>query len=232
MMDINIPALRTLARRCSRAIFRGSYPQTLLWTSLLLVVASAADGQTSRPGLAPVSREEVRQAVNAELRQRGVREEQLLGIEEIDLPLAVPAAADHVLRVSMVCWDADLQRAQFQLECRESGQCLPFLAYADAGRSTAMGSQKAAGSACRAAFRPRAAPSASRKNLIRVGDHAKVVFRGRRLNLTTLVTCLERGGEGAIVRVRNEDGQIFRARVSAPALLEALTQPLEHKETP
>jgi hypothetical protein len=232
MMDINIPALRTLARRYSRAIFRGSYPQTLLWTSLLLVVASTAAGQSSRPGLAPVSREEVRQAVNAELRQRGVREEQLLGIEEIDLPFAVPAAADHVLRVSMVCWDADLQRAQFQLECRESGECLPFLAYADAGRSTAMGSQKAAGSACRAAFRPRAAPSASRKNLIRVGDHATVVFRGRRLHLTTLVTCLERGGEGAIVRVRNEDGQIFRARVSAPALLEALTQPLEHKETP
>jgi flagella basal body P-ring formation protein FlgA len=62
------------------------------------------------------------------------------------------------------------------------------------------------------------------KDIVHVGDRATVVFLGSRLHLTTLVTCLERGVEGAIVRVRNEDGQIFRARVSAPARLEALTQ--------
>jgi hypothetical protein len=123
----------------------------------------------------------------------------------------------------MVCWDADLARAQFQLECREPGQCLPFLAYANAGRSTAMGSEKIAGSSCRAPFRSRAA-TARRKDIIRVGDRATVIFRGSQLNLTALVTCLERGAEGAIVRVRSRDGQIFRARVSAPARLEALTE--------
>jgi hypothetical protein len=180
-------------------------------------------GQSSRPVLTPVTRDEVWQAVTGELRQRGVREEQLLQVDEIDLPAAVPAAASRTLRVSMVCWDADLERAQFQLECREPGQCLPFLAYADAARSTAMGSQKIAGSACRSGSRPRNIASLGHKDMIRVGDRATVVFRGSRLNLTAAVTCLERGTEGAIVRVRNEDGQVFRARVSAPARLEALT---------
>jgi hypothetical protein len=191
-----------------------------------LVIASGpyVIGQNSRPSLTPVTRDEVWQAVNLELRERGVHEEQLLRIEEIELPAAVPANVSRTLRVSMVCWDADLSRAQFQLECREPGHCVPFLAYADAGRSTAMGPEKIAGSSCRAAGRSHATNSTQSKNLIRVGDHATVVFRGSKLNLTTLVTCLERGTEGAIVRVRNQDGQIFRARVSAPARLEALTQ--------
>jgi hypothetical protein len=150
--------------------------------------------------------------------------EQLLTFEEIELPVAVPAAASRTLRVSMVCWDADLQRAQFQLECREPGHCIPFLAYADAGRSTTMGSQKIAGSACRSASRTRTTGAPPHKDLIRVGDHATVIFGGGQFHLTALVTCLERGAEGAIIRVRNRDGQIFRARVSAPARLEALTQ--------
>ena len=173
--------------------------------------------------MTPVTRDEVWQAVTRELRQRGVREEQMLRLEEIDLPAAVPAAASRTLRVSMVCWDADLERAQFQLECREPGHCIPFLAYAEAGRSTAMGEQRIAGSSCRSGSRLGPAVSAPHKDLIRVGDRATVVFRGSQLNLTALVTCLERGAEGAIVRVRNQDGQIFRARVSAPARLEALT---------
>jgi hypothetical protein len=189
-----------------------------------LVSSSFLMAQTPRPLLTPITRAEVWQAVTGELRQRGVRDEQLLQVEEIDLPVAVPAAPSRTLRVSMVCWDADLGRAQFQLECREPGQCVPFLAYADAARSTAMGSQKIAGSACRAPSRPRAVAAGPHKDMIRVGDRATVVFRGTRLNLTALVTCLERGAEGAIVRVRNQDGQIFRARVSAPARLEALTQ--------
>jgi hypothetical protein len=193
----------------------------------LFALALASSGflvaQSPRAALTPITRDEVRQAVAAELRQRGVHEEQLLQVEEIDLPVSVPAAAGRALRVSLVCWDADLGRAQFQLECREPGQCVPFLAYADAARSTTMGSQKIAGSACRAPSRPRALAYAPHKDVVRAGDRATVVFRGTRLNMTTLVTCLERGAEGAIVRVRNQDGQIFRARVFAPARLEALT---------
>ncbi|MBI3478438.1 MAG: flagella basal body P-ring formation protein FlgA [Acidobacteria bacterium] len=191
---------------------------------LTLGASTSLPAQNARPQLTPITREEVWQAVSGELRQRGVREEQLLAIDEIELPTAVPAASSRTLRVSMVCWDADLERAQFQLECRQPGECVPFLAYADAGRSTAMGSARISGSACRAASRPRTAGAAPHKTLIRVGDQATVVFRGSQLNLTALVTCLERGGEGAIVRVRSQDGQIFRARVAAPARLEALTQ--------
>jgi Chaperone for flagella basal body P-ring formation len=193
----------------------------------LLFVTSGAFlfAQNSRPLFTPITREEVWQAVTGELRQRGVREQQLLRLEEIDLPAAVPAAAGRTLRVSMVCWDADLERAQFQLECREPGQCVPFLAYAEAGRSTAMGSEKIGGSSCRAASRTWTTASAPQKSLVRVGERAMVTYRGTQLSMTAPVTCLERGAEGAIIRVRNQDGQIFRARVSAPARLEALTQP-------
>jgi len=212
-------------KRCpdtNLGFFCEAFPIKLL--TIVLALCAFLSAQTARPPFTPISRAEVWQAVTIELRQRGVREEQLLQVEEIDLPAAVPAAASRTLRVSMVCWDADLERAQFQLECREPGQCVPFLAYANAGRSTAMGSEKIAGSSCRAPSRPRAATSAVHKDVIRVGDRATVVFRGSQLHMTSLVTCLERGAEGAIVRVRNADGQIFRARVSAPARLEALTE--------
>jgi hypothetical protein len=211
-------------KRCpdtKRGFFCHAFPISLL--AIAVAPCAFLFSQNARPSLIPIARDEVWQAVTVELRQRGVREEQLLRVEEIDLPAAVPAVASRTLRVSMVCWDADLERAQFQLECREPGQCLPFLAYANAGRSTAMGSEKLAGSSCRAPFRPRAA-TARRKDVIRVGDRATVIFRGSQLHLTALVTCLERGAAGAIIRVRNGDGQIFRARVSAPARLEALTE--------
>ena len=203
-------------------LFRKRFPITLL--AILIAPYCLLSAQNARPALHPITRHEVWQAVTIELRQRGVREEQLLRFEEIDVPVAVPADAKRTLRVSMVCWDADLERAQFQLECREPGQCVPFLAYAHAGRSTTMGSEKIAGSSCRAPSPPRAATSSLHKDVIRVGDRATVMFRGSQLQMTALVTCLERGAEGAIIRVRNGDGQIFRARVSAPARLEALTQ--------
>jgi Chaperone for flagella basal body P-ring formation len=212
-----------VAKFFARGVFRLCRLPFVAGIFLAFALTACAWGQISRPVFTPVTRDEVWQAVRGELRQRGVREEQMLQLDEIELPAAVPAAASRTLRVSMVCWDADLERAQFQLECREPGQCVPFLAYADAGRSTAMGSEKIAGSSCRSGSRPRNFASTGHKDMIRVGDRATVVFRGSRLNLTAAVTCLERGTEGAIVRVRNEDGQVFRARVSAPARLEALT---------
>jgi hypothetical protein len=206
-------------------IFLRRVPATLILGTLALTAGVLAFGQNTRPLLTPIHRDEVWQAVTTELRQRGVREEQLLAVEEIELPSTVPAAASRTLRVSMVCWDADLGRAQFQLECREPGQCVPFLAYADAARSTAMGSARIAGSACRTALRHRSGSPPPSKTVIRTGDRATVVFRGDQLNLITPVTCLERGAEGSIIRVRNQDGKIFRARVAAPARLEALSQP-------
>ncbi|MFY9561131.1 MAG: flagella basal body P-ring formation protein FlgA [Terriglobales bacterium] len=192
--------------------------------ALAIAILSVAllHAQAARPLLTPITREEVWQTVTAELRQRGVGEVQMLRLEEIELPVAVPAVRGHTLRVSMVCWDADLGRAQFQLECREPGQCVPFLAYAEAGRSTVIGSGKIVGSSCRSVSRPRPVRSAPHKTIVRVGDRATVVFRGTSLQMTALVTCVERGAAGEVIRVRNQDGQIFRARVSAPKLLEAL----------
>jgi len=50
------------------------------------------------------------------------------------------------------------------------------------------------------------------------------VFLTNRLRMTASVTCLERGREGEVIRVRSQDGHIFRARISGPALLEVLPQ--------
>ena len=207
--------LGTVAGRRAVALLQPAFAMAILSGTVL-------HAQDPRPLLTPITRDEVWQAVTIELRQRGIREEQLLRPEEIDLPTVIPAAAARTLRVSMVCWDADLARAQFQMECRDPGQCVPFLAYAEAGRSTAMGSERIAGSSCRNASPQRSAQPVPRKAIVRVGDRATVLFRGSRLSLTALVTCLERGAEGEVIRVRNQDGQIFRARISAPAQLEAL----------
>ena len=211
--------------RKTRALPR-RFTMTLLQLALAIAVLSGTllHAQDARPPRTLITRAEVWQAVMIELRQRGVREEQLLRAEDIDLPTLIQAAASRTLRVSMVCWDAGLRRAQFQLECREPGHCIPFLAYAETGRSTAMGSEETARSSCRNGSPQRSVSSATRKVIVRSGDRATVLFRGSQLNLTALVTCLERGAAGDVIRVRNQDGQIFRARVSAPARLEALSQ--------
>src|SRR5213594_5030106 len=119
-------------------IRRPGLPLAFPKTFLVLAIASGTllHAQDARPPRTPITRAEVWQAVTIELRQRGVREEKLLRAEDIDLPTLIQAAASRTLRVSMVCWDAGLRRAQFQLECREPGHCIPFLAYAETGRST------------------------------------------------------------------------------------------------
>src|SRR5262249_45141578 len=152
---------------------------------------------------------------------RGLPEQQLLEPDEIELPAAVPAVPGRSLRVSMICWDAELERAQFQMECREPVQCVPFLAYAAAGRSTVLGSDRVRGSSCRNVSHSITVPSVAHKFIVRVGDRATVFFRGNALRMSALVTCLERGAAGDLIRVRNQDGQIFRARIFAPAQLEA-----------
>lgn len=180
---------------------------------VLALVAPALLAQEAGLPFPPVTREEVWQAVAGELRARGLREEQLPRAEDLDLPVSVPAAEGRTLRVAAVCWDAGLGRVQFRLECREPGQCIPFLAYARTAERMNAGS-------CRS----RSASAQPRKVAVRAGDRAMVVFVANRLRLTTSVICLERGAEGEIIRVKNQDGHIFRARVAAPALLEAWSQ--------
>jgi hypothetical protein len=77
------------------AILRGRLPRTLLATTLVLITLLSA--QETRPVPTPITRDEVWQAVTLELRQRGVREEQLLGLDEIDLPGLIPAATSRAL---------------------------------------------------------------------------------------------------------------------------------------
>jgi hypothetical protein len=182
---------------------------------VLALVAPALLAQETRPPFPPVTREEVWQAVAGELRQRGLREEQLPRAEDLELPVAVPAAEGRTLRVAAVCWDAGLGRVQFRLECREPGQCIPFLAYARTTEKMTVGS-------CRSASR--SASAQPKKVVVRAGERAMVVLVANRLRLTSSVICLERGSEGEIIRVKNQDGHIFRARVTAPALLEAWPQ--------
>ncbi|MBZ5547714.1 MAG: flagella basal body P-ring formation protein FlgA [Acidobacteriia bacterium] len=187
---------------------------------VLAWLAPALLAQETGRSFPPVTRQEVWQAVAGELRDRGLREEQLPRAEDLDLPVAVPASQGRTLRVAAVCWDADRGRVEFRLECREAVQCIPFLAYVPS--IDVRTAERAHAGSCRSG--PGSAPAQPKKVAVRAGERAMVVLVANRLRLTTSVICLERGTEGEIIRVKNQDGHIFRARVRAPAVLEALPQ--------
>jgi hypothetical protein len=209
------------------------------------VAAGIATEDSRRPpGMPPTAamRQEVWQAVVAELQREGLSEQQLPRIEDLDLPGALPALAGRRLRVASACWDEGPRRTQFRLECGEPGQCLPFLVYLHNAylhnayfrdvyldnffRDDLHDSQNArarAGS-CRLASQPRRVLEPSPKPVLRAGDRATAVFLSHRLRMTASVICLERGREGAVIRVRSQDGHVFRARISGPGRLEAVPQ--------
>ena len=194
-----------------------------------IVSGSLLWAEESRTPPTPVTRQEVWQAVVAELRERGLSEQQLPRVEDLDLPVALPALAGRRLRVSSACWDAGPRRTQYRLECGEPGQCLPFLVYLRSDvrnyvRDPVNADTGARAGSCRRASGSRPAPEALLKPVVRAGDRATAVFLADRLRMTASVTCLERGREGEVIRVRSQDGHIFRARISGPALLEALPQ--------
>jgi|GEM_PF-2060080 hypothetical protein len=191
----------------------------------------------------PVPRQEVWQAVAAELRQQGLSDSQLPRVEDLDLPLALPALAGRKLRVSSACWDEGPRRMQFRLQCGEPGQCLPFLVYLpdpvpnsvpNSGPNSVPNSVNTdAGErakSCRLTSGPHSALASRRtqeaapKPAVRPGDPATAVFLSSGMRMTASVTCLERGHEGEVIRVRGLDGHVFRARVTGPARLEALPQ--------
>ncbi len=188
----------------------------LAWLSFAFVVAAAFAKAGESGGI----RLEVWRAIAAELRGRGVAEQALPRIEQLDLPADLPAAG-RKLRVSLTCWDAVPKRWQFRLECLEPGQCLPFLAYL-AGENSE--SRYADSGPCGAPSSSHLALAALTKPTVAVGDPATTVFLARGLRMTATVTCLERGREGEIIRVRSTDGHVFRARISGPGRLEALQQ--------
>jgi hypothetical protein len=201
----------------------------------LLFAELSAEGWRPPPGTPPtaVMRQEVWQAVVAELEREGLSEQRLPRIEDLELPGALPALAGRRLHVSSACWDEGPRRTQFRLECGEPGQCLPFLVYLhnvylhdvylyDHVRDDQDASARAG--PCRPAPQPRPAPKPSPKPVLRAGDRATAVFLSNRLRMTASVTCLERGREGEVIRVRSQDGRVFRARISGPARLEVLPQ--------
>jgi hypothetical protein len=201
-----------------------------------LLSAEGSGEASRRPPTPATRRQEVWQAVIAELRQQGIAEAQLPRIEDIDMPLAPPALAGRSLRVASACWDEGPRRTQFRLECGAPGQCLPFLVYlhdhvpdsvsgavyAD-GAARAPSCQLASGSHP-APPAPRLAAAAAPKPTVQTGERAVAVFLSSHMRMTASVTCLERGRQGEVIRVRAPDGHIFRARISGPALLEALPQ--------
>ncbi len=104
---------------------------------------------------------------------------------------------------------------RFRLECSAPGQCLPFLAYLPKIEGITVG-------ACFGDAHLR--HSTPQRIAVRAGEQAMLVYAANRLQLIATVTCLERGGEGEIIRVRNQEGRVFRARVAAPGRLEAWPQ--------
>jgi hypothetical protein len=193
----------------------------LPWLSFVFVVAAALAAKAGESGGIKL---EVWRAVVAELRGRGVAEQSLPRIEELDLPPDLPANG-RKLRVSLTCWDAVPKRWQFRLECLEAGQCLPFLAYL-AGDVLDSASGYADSGTCRTQSGSHVALVALTKTkpAVAVGDPATTVFLAQGLRMTATVTCLERGREGDVIRVRSSDGHVFRARIFGPGRLEALQQ--------
>jgi hypothetical protein len=192
---------------------------------LSLLLLASAELSTQESGPPPGMRREVWQVVVAELRRDGWSERQLPQIEDLELPGVLPALAGRSLRVASACWDEGPRRTQFRLECGEPAQCLPFLVYVhnhdhDDQNSIA---REGAGS-CRPLSHSHHALEPAPKPLVRAGDRATALFLSDRLRMTTRVTCLERGREGEVIRVRSQDGRVFRARISGPARLEALPQ--------
>lgn len=171
---------------------------------------------SSQPGQqGPVlTRTAIWQLISAELRQQGIPEKKLPSLDDIELPFAIPAAPAHTLRLANTCWEERLHRAEMRIECGGRGECLPFFVY--------VRMQRDAMAAC--AQRSQPGKARAQRPAVRSGDRLLVVFRGRGFVLSQRVTCLEHGREGQFIRVRNEDGHIFRARVAGPAQLEAVAR--------
>jgi len=219
----------------ARSIFV-TFPFALVMTAGALLSSglfpklSAEDLRSSTaPSSAAMTRQEVWRAVVTDLGHRGLAQQQLPQAEDLDVPVALPALAGRKLRVLSACWDEGPRRTQLRLECGTPAECLPFLvylhqAYPGNGGGTRNGNGDAGQQeeSCRPASGPVPVPRAMSPPMVRPGDRARAVFLGNGLRMTASVTCLERGRRGEVIRVRAVDGHIFRARISGPALLEAL----------
>lgn len=177
--------------------------------------------------LRPITQQETARAVAAYLRSQGLSEEQLPKADDLELPGTIPAADGRALRVAAVCWDLQMDRATYRLECTEAGACLPFLVSGGISEPGFRALRSSPETAVSSACWPRSGTRSLKSRpeiVVRSGDRATVVFRGNHLRLSQQVSCLERGAVGDMIRVRNSDGALFRARVVSPGLLEAVPQ--------
>jgi hypothetical protein len=198
----------------------------------------------------PTKSEDLRRAVwvavASELKAQGRGEEKLPRIEDLELPGALPAVGEGNLRASPACWDARARRTRFRLQCIAPAQCLPFLVSFDSSKDGAKrkpsvedktqdqnkDQDQDQAEACKVGATGevpgkatvRQSSGREKENPIRAGDRATAVFRAAGLRMSASVICLDRGSEGEIIRVRSQNGQVFRARISGPALLDALPQ--------
>jgi len=192
--------------------------------ALALVSGTLLWSQEARRAQSPISRHELCQAIAAELRQTGISEDRLPQPADIEMSVETTAAPVRSFRVAGACWDPVREMAQFRIECAQPGQCIPFLVHARIDRAQFdlfAANRGGLDASCRST--PPSAERHSNRPVVRPGDRAQVLFIGTHMRLSSAVTCLERGSEGDIIRVRNEDGHIFRARVSGPGLLEVVT---------
>jgi Chaperone for flagella basal body P-ring formation len=151
-------------------------------------------------------------------------------IEDVELATSWSANLKR-LRVTSLCWDDRAQRVQMRLECEETAQCLPFLAYVhrnepigESGRHFGHSGAYSAVDLCGLSSGSRSLRKIPKKAAIQTGDRATAVFQADGLRMTASVKCLERGSTGEVIRVRSQDGHIFQARILGPKQLEVVTQ--------
>lgn len=178
---------------------------------IFLCLAAGGRAQDRGPRRTPVTSEEVGQAIAKSLRGVLPREPSspAWGFE---IPLAVPAANPHALQVVSMCRDADPELLRVRLACDKPGACLPFLAYVKADKPVPVhscGPQEA-----REPRSPRPA------RIVHAGDRATAVMVTAGFRMSAAVRCLDGGGIGETIRVRAQEGRIFRARISGPAQVE------------
>ncbi len=161
-----------------------------------------------------VTHEEIGQAIASELRAR-LPKESPTPAWDVDVPLAVPAAGSHKLRVTSVCREADTKLLRFQLACIERAACLPFLTWVHT-------SQPVPAAPCSGATTGGSLPAPTA--IVEPGRKVMAVLAVTGVRMTAPVTCLERGAMGDVIFVRGQEGRAFRARVAGPAFVEALPQ--------
>jgi hypothetical protein len=185
-----------------------------------ILISEFVLGQAAQPKT-PVSPEEVWQAVIGTLEKSGARPDRLPRQNDLEVPVIPMATVPRHLRVAGGCWEESRARMMLRLEC-EIGTCNPFIAYLRAEKEV-LAAPGTSLSDCRIHPKSNRSPEPAQA-VVQPGQRATVLFAGSGLRVSTEVTCLEHGVEGEMIRVRNRDGGVFRARVSGPGTLQAVAQ--------